>query len=132
MMKKVPPKPRYPVSPRKSHGVKPLTNEVIQQRRMSQDQRGVICPVGNVKRNAPRPIHSVPEIIWSRMEISREGCTGAQSPKRLLKPPVAPKRTSSSETSRPMASSDLRQKIRRPIPQGTRETKTSRMVKEAA
>src|SRR6266481_1077508 len=107
-------------------------NEMIQNKRTSQDQRGTNRPVGNVKRKAPRPIHAAPEMRLSKVESRGGDWVPAQSPKSVFTVPVPPKSTSSSETNRPIHSSDLRQKISRPRPQGRREITTSRVTKEAA
>src|SRR6266699_3653975 len=129
MMKSVPPPASSPATPaRKGESVFPA-NEIIQKEKTSQDQRGVKRPVGNVKRKAPRPIHTRAERRLSRWESSGGDGVGAQTPKSVLPEPVAPKSTSSSETNRPILSSDLRQKISRPTPQASSDTTTSSVTK---
>src|SRR5712672_1107250 len=128
MMKSVPPKTNSPANNdtatwstwnwARKGGDEVPTNVMIQNERMSQDQRGTNRPVGNVKRNAPRPIHSAPEMRLSRGESSAGDWVPAQTPKSVFEVPVPPKSTSSSETNRPILSSDMRQKISRPRPQG--------------
>src|SRR6266568_1577794 len=127
MMKSVPPKTNSDTVPwRKGMGEGVLhTKLMIQKERTSQDQRGTKRPVGNVKRNAPRPIHSAPEMRLNRVESSGGDRVPAQTPKSEFAIPVPAKSTSSSETNRPILSADLRQKIRRPRPQGRRENTTS-------
>src|SRR5260221_7011908 len=108
------------------------TNVRIQHERTSQDQRGTKRPVGNVRRKAPRPIHSAPEMRLNRVESSGGDWVPAQTPKSVFVVPVPPKSTSSSETNRPILSWDLRQKISSPMPQGSSEITTSKMTKKAA
>src|SRR5260221_11190963 len=131
MMKGVPPTANSDTEPwRTGTGEGELhTKLMIQKASTSQDQRGTNRPVGNVKRTAPRPIHSAPEMRLSRVESSGGGWVPAQSPRNVFVIPVPPKSTSSSETNRPMLSLDLRQKIRRPRPQGRRESTTSKVAK---
>src|SRR5947199_1561633 len=100
----------------------------IQHEKTNQDQRGTKRPVGNVKRKAPRPIHSAPEMRLNRVESGGGGWVAAQTPRRVFATPVPPKSTSSRETNRPILSSDLRQKISRARPQGSKESTTSRVT----
>src|SRR6266700_4654415 len=139
MMKSVPPNTTSVIAPatsvsapwRKDGAVHTdgMIQVMPQQERTSQDQRGTNRPVGNVKRNAPRPIHSTPETRLNRVESSAGGWVPAQSPRSEFAIPVPAKSTSSSETNRPMLSPDLRQKIRRPRPQGRRENTTFNVTK---
>src|SRR5713101_6199697 len=139
MMKSVPPNTTSVIAPatsvsapwRKDGAVHTdgMIQVMPQQEKTSQDQRGTNRPVGNVKRKTPRPIHSAPEMRLSRVESSGGGWVPAQSPRNVFVIPVPPKSTSSSETNRPMLSLDLRQKIRRPRPQGRRESTTSKVAK---
>src|SRR5258708_39429316 len=101
-MKSVPPAASSPATPaRKGESVFPA-NEIIQKGKMSQDQRGVKRPVGNVKRKAPRPIHTRAERRLSRVERSGGDGVGAQTPKSVVLEPVAPKSASTSEANSPI------------------------------
>src|SRR5450759_4231025 len=128
MMKSVPPNTNSDTRPwRKGRG-EFHTHVMIQNEKTSQDQRGTNRPVGNVKRKAPRLIHTAPVMRLNRTESSGGVGVGAHMPKSVLPEPVAPKSTRNSETNRPIPSADLRQKIRRPILQASRDTTTSNVT----
>src|SRR5260221_13451197 len=117
MMKSVPPNTNSHMAPwRKGMGEGELhTKVMIQKERTSQDQRGTKRPVGNVRRNAPRPIHFAPEMRLNSVESSGGDWVATRTPKSVFVVPVPPKSTSSSETNRPIPSWDLRQMISSPL-----------------
>src|SRR5215831_11441123 len=104
MMKSVPPNTNSDVSGSttwsnwvRKGGSKFHKNVMIQNERTSQDQRGTKRPAGNVKRNAPRPIHSTPETRLNRVESMGSGWVPAHKPRSVFVEPVPAKSTSSSE-----------------------------------
>src|SRR5205823_7053208 len=93
----------------------------------AQVQRGVKRPVGKVKKKTNMAGHINPYVmIWARAWKNGGVCAGRLNPRK----PVAPNSTSSSETSRPIHSWDLRQKIRRPSNQYKTDTATQRTAKK--
>src|SRR5215471_16442623 len=82
-------------------------------------QRGVKCPVGKVKKKTNMAGHISPyTMIWASVWKSGGDCASRLYPRKTVEPTV----TSSSETNRPIHSSDLRQKIRRPRSQYNTDT----------